>query len=127
LSPALLHRQASIEAARQALAELTELYRANVRRHDPSHLVEVVAGRRALRERIRLLQDSAGTEILWFCKTNPVAMRSAENTEEFDALDRGVRYRVIYERALLYEPGMLDNLAEGIRRGEQARVLPTLR
>lgn len=126
LSPALLHRQASIEAARQALAELTEFYRANVRRHDPSQLVEVVAGGLALRERIRLLQDSARTEILWFCKANPVAMPSAENTEEFDALGRGVRYRVIYERALLDEPGMLDSVAEGIRHGEQARMLPRL-
>jgi DNA-binding CsgD family transcriptional regulator/DNA-binding MarR family transcriptional regulator len=126
LSPALLHRQASIEAARQALAELTEVFRANARRHDASQLVEVVTGGRALRERIRLLQDSARTEILWFCKTNPVAMSSAENTEEFAALSRGVRYRVIYERALLDEPGMLTNVADGIRRGEQARMLPRL-
>jgi sugar-specific transcriptional regulator TrmB/DNA-binding CsgD family transcriptional regulator len=126
LSPALLHRQASIEAARQAIAELTDLYRASMRRHDPTQLVEVVVGGLALRERIRLLQDSARTEILWFCKANPVAMSSAENTEEFDALDRGVHYRVIYERALLDEPGMLDNVAEGIRRGEEARMLPRL-
>ncbi|MFU8853172.1 helix-turn-helix domain-containing protein [Micromonospora sp. SL1-18] len=126
LGPALLHRQASIEAARQAVAELTEMYRITARRHDASQLVEVVAGGQALRERIRLLQDTARTEMLWFCRANPVAMPSAENTEEFNALDRGVRYRVLYERALLDEPGMFDSVAEGIRRGEQARMLPKL-
>ncbi|MEV0806344.1 helix-turn-helix domain-containing protein [Micromonospora sp. NPDC050200] len=126
LGPTLLHRQASIEAARQAVAQLAEMYRTNARRHDSSQLVEVVAGGHALRERIRLLQDTARTEMLWFCKANPVAMSSAENTEEFSALDRGVRYRVIYERALLDEPGMLDSVAEGIRRGEEARMLPQL-
>jgi hypothetical protein len=53
-------------------------------------------------------------------------MPSADNTEEFSALRRGVRYRVIYERALLEEPGMIENVAAGVRAGEQARALPTL-
>jgi DNA-binding CsgD family transcriptional regulator len=64
--------------------------------------------------------------MLWFCRAGAVAMSSADNAEEFDALDRGVRYRVIYERALLQEPGMLENVAGGVRRGEEARTLPTL-
>jgi DNA-binding CsgD family transcriptional regulator len=83
-------------------------------------------GAAALRERLRHLQDSARTEMLWFCRANALAMSSADNTEEFDALERGVRYRVIYERALLEEPGMLENVAEGVRRGEDARTLRAL-
>lgn len=126
LGAVLLRRQEALEAARRALAALGEEFRASRRRRQADQLVEIVVGARALRERLRHLQDSARSEMLWFCRANPVAMPSSENTEEFDALDRGVRYRVIYERELLQEPGMLENLAEGIRRGEQARTLPTL-
>jgi DNA-binding MarR family transcriptional regulator/DNA-binding CsgD family transcriptional regulator len=126
LGTALLRRQESLEVARQAVAQLTEEYRASVRRHDADQLVEIVHGRVALRQRLRHLQDSATQEMLWFCRANHVAMASTENTEEFQALGRGVAYRVLYERALLEEPGMIENVAEGIRCGEQARSLPSL-
>jgi DNA-binding CsgD family transcriptional regulator len=53
-------------------------------------------------------------------------MQGAENTEEYGALSRGVRYRAIYERALLETPGELDTIAEGVSWGEEARTLPTL-
>jgi DNA-binding MarR family transcriptional regulator/DNA-binding CsgD family transcriptional regulator len=126
LGTTLLRRQESLEVARQAVAQLTEEYRATVRRHDADQLVEIVHGRVALRQRLRHLQDSAKQEMLWFCRANHVAMASTENTEEFQALGRGVAYRVLYERALLEEPGMIENVAEGIRCGEQARSLPSL-
>ena len=47
-------------------------------------------------------------------------------SEEFDALARGVRYRAIYERAMLLEPGALAVVERGVRAGEQARVLDRL-
>ncbi|HEY8473214.1 MAG TPA: TrmB family transcriptional regulator [Natronosporangium sp.] len=122
----LLRRQQSLEAARQQVAQLAEEYRAGVRRRDASQLVEIVDGRDGLRQRLRHLQETAQQEMLWFCRANHVAMASTENTEEFQALRRGVRYRVIYERALLEEPGMIENVAAGIRCGEQARALPSL-
>lgn len=126
LAGALLRRQESLDAARQAVADLAEEYRAGARRRDPEQLVEVITGAAALRERLRQLQDSARAEMLWFCRANHVAMPSADNAEEFTALRRGVRYRVIYERALLEEPGMIENVAAGVRCGEQARSLPSL-
>jgi DNA-binding MarR family transcriptional regulator len=126
LGAVLLKRQESLESARRTLVALGEEFRASRRRHQADRLVEIVVGVTALRERLRHLQDSARTEMMWFCRANTVAMSSAENIEEFDALDRGVRYRVIYERPLLQEPGMLENVAEGVRRGENARTLPSL-
>lgn len=126
LGTELLRRQESLEEARRALAVLSEEYLTSARRRHADQLVEVVVGAAALRERIRRLQDSAKSEMLWLCRANAVAMESAENTEEFDALDRGVHYQVIYERALLMEPGMQANVAKGIRRGEEARSLRTL-
>src|SRR5688500_1700142 len=106
LGTELLRRQESLEEARRGLAVLSEEYLTSARRRHADQLVEIVVGAAALRERIRRLQDSAKREMLWLCRANAVAMESAENTEEFDALDRGVRYQVIYERALLMEPGM---------------------
>ncbi|WP_233512487.1 helix-turn-helix domain-containing protein [Micromonospora deserti] len=126
LGDALLRQQQSLEAARGMVAQLTEEYRASVRRHDADHLVEIVTGTDALRSRLRRLQDGARHEVLWFCRANPLAMPGPENVEEFGALARGVRYRAIYERALLSEPGALTDVERAVRSGEQARVTDSL-
>src|SRR5690349_10082892 len=122
----LLRRQESLEAARKTVAALSEEFRASASRRDAHHLVEVIVGATTLRERLRDLQNAAREEILWFCRANPLAMQGADNTEEYGALSRGVRYRAIYERALIETPGELDSIAEGVGWGEEARVLPTL-
>jgi len=126
LGDALLRRQSALDAARQAMSALSEEYRAQTRRRHADHLVEVIVGRAALRERLRDLQNAAQEEILWFCKANPLAMAGTENTEESAALARGVRYLAVYERALLEAPGELESISDSIRAGEQARTLPML-
>ncbi|HEY4569419.1 MAG TPA: helix-turn-helix domain-containing protein [Kribbella sp.] len=126
LGTTLLRRQESLEADRKTVAALSEEFRASASRRDAHHLVEVIVGANTLRERLRDLQNAAREEILWFCRANPLAMQGADNTEEYGALSRGVRYRAIYERALVETPGELDSIAEGVSWGEEARVLPTL-
>ncbi|MEU6740339.1 helix-turn-helix domain-containing protein [Streptosporangium sandarakinum] len=126
LAARLHRRQAEVDRARQAMEQLTGEYLAHARRREAAQLIEVITSRTALREQLRLLQDGARHEVLSLCRAGHVAMTSQENTEEFAALRRGVGYRVIYEGALLEEPGMLVNLAEGIALGEQARALPAL-
>lgn len=124
--PLLLRGQESLEWARNAVAELVEEYRGSVRRRDPSQLVEVVTGKAAIRQQAVQLQLNAKYETRWFCRAGHVAMPSSENTEQFEALARGVRYRVIYERDLLEEPGMIESVAAGVRKGEVARAVATL-
>jgi DNA-binding CsgD family transcriptional regulator/DNA-binding MarR family transcriptional regulator len=126
LGDALLRRQRSLESARRVVARLTEEYRATTRRRIADHLVEIVVGAAALRERLRDMQNSAQEEILWFCRVNPIAMSGPENAEEGAALARGIRYRAIYERALVEQPGELPSIAAAVRRGEQARVVESL-
>ena len=126
LGEVLLREQQHLEAARRMVAALSEEYRTTSRRRSAEHLVEVVVGAAALRERLREMQDSARQEILWFCRANPIAMQGPDNTEETPALTRGVRYRAIYERELLEKPGELDSIIEAMRLGEQSRTLPTL-
>jgi sugar-specific transcriptional regulator TrmB len=126
LGERLLREQQALESARQMVAALSEEYRSNTRRRDADHLVEIVVGASALRGRLREMQDSAREEILWFCRANPIAMQGPENTEETSALERGVRYRAIYERELLEKPGELASIVEAIGLGEQSRTLPWL-
>ncbi|WP_305782594.1 helix-turn-helix domain-containing protein [Symbioplanes lichenis] len=126
LGDSLLRRQQELENARQVVAALSEDYRAHARRRDAEHLVELVVGAKALRQRIREMQDSAREEILWFCRANPLAMAGPENAEESSALARGVRYRAIYERELLERPGELESILESGRAGEESRTLPVL-
>jgi hypothetical protein len=126
LGEALLKEQQDLEAARRMVASLIEEYRTTARRRSADHLVEIVVGAAALRERLREMQDSARDEILWFCRANPLAMQGPDNVEETGALKRGVRYRAIYERGLLEKPGELASIIEAVGLGEQARALPSL-
>lgn len=122
----LSERQHQLDQAQSTVSELRERYYDSVRRRDAPQLVEVVTGREAIREQVRALQLGTREEIVWFCKAGYVAMPSAENTEEFTMLDRGVRFRVLYEQALLEEPGILDSVRHGVAAGEQARAVPEL-
>jgi len=126
LGDTLLREQQALESARQMVAALSEEYRTNTRRRSSDHLVEIVTGAQALRDRLREMQQSARQEILWFCRANPIAMQGPENSEESPALERGVRYRAIYERELLEKPGELDSIVEAMKVGELSRTLPTL-
>ncbi|MEV0621679.1 LuxR C-terminal-related transcriptional regulator [Nonomuraea sp. NPDC050404] len=126
LGPRLAHNQERLDRARQTVALLADEHRAGLRRRDADHLIEVLPSRAALREQVRRLQDGAREEVLAFCRAGHVVMPSQDNTEELEALGRGVAYRVIYEQALLEEPGMVANVAYGIKLGEQSRAVRTL-
>jgi sugar-specific transcriptional regulator TrmB/DNA-binding CsgD family transcriptional regulator len=125
-APLLMGGLEALDRARGAVAQLTDEHRATTRRRDANQLVEVITGTNAIRQQLRNLQLSTRSEILWFCRAGHVAMASSDNDEEFAMLARGVSYRVIYETALLEEPGMIDNLVLGIRAGEDARATPSL-
>jgi DNA-binding NarL/FixJ family response regulator len=122
----LVQGQTELERARAAVSQLAEQYRDNARRRDSLQLVEVVTGAEAIRQQALNLQRGARDEMLWFCREGPIAMTAADNHEEFQALERAVRYRVVYETALLEEPGAIASVAEGVRAGESARSISKL-
>jgi sugar-specific transcriptional regulator TrmB/DNA-binding CsgD family transcriptional regulator len=124
--PLLLRRQEALEAARGSVHELVEAYRDGERRRDSARLVEVITGAAAIRQQIANLQLGARRDLRWFCRAGHVAMSSQDNTEEFEALARGVGYRVLYETALVEEPGMIENIERGVRHGEVARATSSL-
>lgn len=125
-APLLRSGLEALDQAREVVTQLTDEHRAASRRRDANQLVEVITGAGAIRQQLRSLQLGTRSEILWFCRRGHVAMPSSDNDEEFAMLARNVSYRVIYEQALLEEPGMIDNLVLGIRAGEVARAAPSL-
>lgn len=124
--PLLLRGQEALEAARGSVHELVDAYRDSARRRDSARLVEVITGTAAIRQQVMNLQLGARRDLRWFCRAGHVAMPSEDNTEEFEALARGVEYRVLYETALVAEPGMISNIERGVRHGEIARATSTL-
>ncbi|GAA3029461.1 helix-turn-helix transcriptional regulator [Streptomyces glomeratus] len=126
LLPRLKRSADALDLARVEATRLVEAYRDTMRRHDAGQLLEVITGAEALRQHLRQIQTSAQEEMLWFCKAQYVAMPSGSNAEEYQALTRGVRYRVLYEKAFFDEEGAVDNVVAGVRAGEVARAVPHL-
>ncbi|MEU3075634.1 helix-turn-helix domain-containing protein [Streptomyces laurentii] len=126
LLPRLKRSADALDLAQREAARLIDTYRDTMRRHDAGQLLEVVTGAEALRQNLRRLQNCARDEMLWFCKAQYVAMPSGSNTEEYEALARGVRYRVVYEQAFFDDEGAVDNVVAGVRAGENARAAPRL-
>ncbi|MGW0583278.1 helix-turn-helix domain-containing protein [Streptomyces sp. NPDC002920] len=126
LLPRIKSSADALDRARVEAARLIESYQDTARRHHAGQLLEVVTGAEALRQHLRQLQTAARHEMLWFCKAQYVAMPSGSNREEFEALARGVRYRVLYEKAFFDDDGAVDNVVAGVRAGEIARSVPQL-
>ncbi|WP_229703730.1 helix-turn-helix domain-containing protein [Streptomyces albiflavescens] len=126
LLPRLRRSADALDLARVEATRLVESYRETMRRHDAGQLLEVITGAEALRQHLRQIQTSTQDEMLWFCKAQYVAMPSGSNAEEFQALTRGVRYRVLYEKAFFDDEGAVDNVVAGVRAGEVARAVPHL-
>jgi sugar-specific transcriptional regulator TrmB/DNA-binding CsgD family transcriptional regulator len=82
--------------------------------------VEVVHGRKAAVRVYGQMQQAATREICGFAKA-PLA--SPANDEEFGTLRRGIRYRALYDRELLDQPGYLGVIRRWVEAGEEARVL----
>ncbi|MFD5625899.1 MULTISPECIES: helix-turn-helix domain-containing protein [unclassified Streptomyces] len=126
LLPRLKRNTDALDLARAEATGLLQVYRDTMRRRDAGELIEVITGAEALRQHLRQIQSSAQDEMLWFCKAQYVAMPSGSNSSEFEALARGVRYRVLYEKDFFEDEGAVDNVVAGVRAGEIARAVPHL-
>jgi hypothetical protein len=86
-----------------------------------------VRGPDAIRDRFHQLQLGARDEVLSFVRAPVSLVSSAENTAEAMAVERGVTYRALVERAMLDEdPHLLDEVVAALSRGEQVRTLERL-
>jgi DNA-binding CsgD family transcriptional regulator/predicted DNA-binding transcriptional regulator len=126
LAPQLKRHAEALDIARNEVTELVQAYQKTLRKQDTSQLIEVITGAESLRQHLRHIQSAAESELLWFCKPQYVAMPAGTNTMEFEGLARGVKYRVLYERAYFDDEGAVENMAKAVLAGEVARSVPHL-
>lgn len=113
------HRQ--IEEAKLATTELTDIWVAAER--DCQVPIEVVHGRDANTQRFLHTQLAARREVLTFDRPPYVEEGiGPQHDLQLRRMAEGVRYRTVYDRASLAEPGQMERVFALARAGEQARV-----
>lgn len=93
---------------------------------DPLDYVDVLLDRRRVAERAMALSEAAEREIC-VCFRAPIISSAEENLAEVRGpLARGVRYRTIYERAVLDGPQVAGWARQFVAWGQRARVVERL-
>ncbi|MEU1705433.1 helix-turn-helix domain-containing protein [Streptomyces sp. NPDC005706] len=123
LAALLTQRRHELEQAELAAALLAEEYRATAAEPEVHDLVEVVTGASAVAQRFLQMQLGATEEVCALVTGNPMVVSGMENDAEEQAAGRGVRYRVVVERAVLDLPHGLTELTAALGRNERVRVL----
>lgn len=123
LGALLTQQRHELEKAELAAALLAEEYRGAATEPSVHDLVEVVTGAAAVAQRFLQLQLGASDEVCALVTGNPVAVTGSENDAEEQATARGVRYRVVLERAVLDQPHGMAEVAAALGRDEQVRVV----
>jgi hypothetical protein len=115
-------RARALAEARRYVAELTGRFCHGDA--DLPAMVEVIYGRTEIIRRFRELQGNARHQFR-ACDAPPYPANDAAvvNTMEVDQLGSGLRFRILYDRTALDQPGRLADLEAGIAAGEQARVV----
>ncbi|GAA3369839.1 LuxR family transcriptional regulator [Streptomyces sannanensis] len=120
----LLQRQNEIKLAELELDSLDEIYRAASLGRGVAEVADVIHGTDAIRERLGHIQLGARKEVMNFVRA-PVF--SADNMTEDTAIARGVRYRMLLERAILDEGApSFDEIAQAQAAGEEVRIADTV-
>ncbi|MFD9435779.1 helix-turn-helix domain-containing protein [Streptomyces sp. NPDC060002] len=123
LGALLTQQRHELEKAELAAALLAEEYRAAAAEPAVHDLVEVVTGAAAVAQRFLQIQLGASEEVCALVTGTPVAVTGGENDAEERATARGVRYRVVLERAVLDQPDGMTELTAALNRDEQVRVV----
>ncbi|WP_239120661.1 helix-turn-helix domain-containing protein [Catellatospora chokoriensis] len=126
LGALITERRDGLRIAEQALISLAEEHRAAVAGRSISELIEVVSGVDAIRHRFQQVQQAARHEIRNFVTSPYIAVPPGSNAQEDAAAARGVRFRVVLERSVLAEPGIVDEVVDSLQRGVQLRVADQL-
>lgn len=114
------------------LAMLDEAFRSERSTNRPAEHLEVIEGSTAIWRAFVRVQRSAEEEVRAFDKP-PYFVPPGEHGDEGPNLEerqhlteRRAGYRVVYDQETVVLPGRLENIWEGIRLGENARVAASL-
>ncbi|MEO3807701.1 helix-turn-helix domain-containing protein [Sphaerisporangium sp. B11E5] len=124
LEAVLREHEAGLQDVRLHIRTLMEMYRAGTRFAHPGELIEVISGRDEVIHRWVRMQQETHAQMRGFDRPPYAAPQghTESNHVELALLQRGVRYRVIYDKSALELPGWLDDVTAGVRQGEQARI-----
>jgi len=123
LGALLTQQRHELEKAELTAAQLAEEYRATSTEPAAHDLVEVVTGAAAVAQRFLQIQLGASHEVCALVTGTTVAVTGSENDAEKQATARGVRYRVVLERAVLDQPNGMTEVTAALGRDEQVRVV----
>ncbi|HEU4328864.1 MAG TPA: helix-turn-helix domain-containing protein [Roseiflexaceae bacterium] len=133
--PALLEEQRRARAAEEQrqqqqvsalISALAPAFHAGSDVVDPLDYVDVLLEPRRVTERALALARAAERDVL-VCFRRPLISSPEDNFEEVrDPLRRGVRYRALYERALLEDPELHRWVRLFIAWGQEARTVEQL-
>ncbi|MEU9082861.1 helix-turn-helix domain-containing protein [Streptomyces sp. NPDC048357] len=126
LGALISQRRDGLRMAEHALVTFAEEHRAAMTGNSISDLIEVVTGVDAIRHRFLQVQQAARTQVRSFITAPFVALSPDENTAEPVAIGRGVQFRAVLDRAVLGEPGIIDDAIDSLRKGVQLRVADQL-
>lgn len=123
LGALVTRRRHELERAEQTAAALADEFRAVAAEPAAHDLVEVVTGATAVAHRFLQLQLGASDEVCGLVTARPAAVTGVENHAEEQAVQRGVRYRVVIERDVLAGPTGLTQVSDALGRDEEVRVV----
>ncbi|WP_327418614.1 helix-turn-helix domain-containing protein [Streptomyces sp. NBC_01233] len=126
LGALISERRDGLRRAEHALVTFAEEHRAAMTGDSIGDLIEVVTGVDAIRHRFLQVQQAARTQVRSFITAPFVALSPDENTAEPVAIGRGVQFRAVLDRAVLGEPGIIDDAIDSLRKGVQLRVADRL-
>ncbi|OKI85225.1 helix-turn-helix transcriptional regulator [Micromonospora sp. CB01531] len=116
-------RRHALSVAETSVARLTEMFRRDLNHADVGDLVEVVLGAEAVGGRFLQLELSARDEVCAFVDARPVALNPQDNRAEEQALDRGVRFRVVIERAAFEDDTTVAEARTALGSNAQVRAV----
>lgn len=115
---AILRKVADLREAQVQISQLAMRYRAAQLEADAVGVFEVIRGGAALSERARQMVTSARSEALNMLKPPLIAMQPTEHVEP----DPTVRGRLVFDRDLVKDTGVLDAIRQRPGRHYEVRV-----
>lgn len=118
-----LQIERELQRARVEAARLSVEWSQAARVREADELVEIITGTDAMLRRFESMINSAKSEILGFAAAPMLAPDEVNTGINIEALNRNVRLRTIYERAVLDLPGFGDVVAQCEAAGEEIRII----
>jgi len=126
LGSLITEQRDGLRLVESALTTLAEEHRAALAGRTIGSLIEVVTGVDEVRRRFHQVQQAARVQLRTFTTMPFVAVPPGQNVAEYAAVGRGVRFRAVLERAVLEQPGFVEEAVDSLSRGVEVRVADEL-